>query len=264
MKIVSLIPSATEIISALNLCNDLVGISHECDYPKEISKLPKLTTSRIKTKESSLKIDYNIKEILEKSLSVYEVKSDLLKKLDPDVIITQSQCSVCAVSLKDVEECCEIISDSSVVGFDTETKPAFKKGVHHDVSLLQLSANNNIFLFRVNKIGLPKMVIDILSSKDITKVGIDIKNDISGLKKIKFFHELNFIDLNTLALKSGFKSIGAVKLSIMLLGYRISKKQRLSDWAADELTVQQIDYAAIDAWICPQILNVFKDRSLYP
>ena len=105
MKIVSLIPSATEIIFALGLCDNLVGISHECDYPKEILKLPKLTTSRIKTKQSSLKIDYDIKKILEKSLSVYEVKSDLLRKLDPDVIITQSQCSVCAVSLKDVKEC---------------------------------------------------------------------------------------------------------------------------------------------------------------
>ncbi|MFL2661835.1 MAG: ABC transporter substrate-binding protein [Alphaproteobacteria bacterium] len=105
MKIVSLIPSATEIIFALNLCDNLVGISHECDYPKEILKLPKLTTSRIKIEQSSLKIDYDIKKILEKSLSVYEVKSDLLRKLDPDVIITQSQCSVCAVSLKDVEEC---------------------------------------------------------------------------------------------------------------------------------------------------------------
>ena len=105
MKIVSLIPSATEIISALNLSDNLVGISHECDYPKEILKLPKLTTSRIEIEQSSSKIDYDIKKILEQSLSVYEVKSDLLKKLDPDVIITQSQCSVCAVSLKDVEEC---------------------------------------------------------------------------------------------------------------------------------------------------------------
>ena len=105
MKIVSLIPSATEIITALNLSNNLVGISHECDHPKEVLKLPKLTTSRIKTKQSSLKIDYEIKEILEQSLSVYEVKSDLLKRLDPDVIITQSQCSVCAVSLAEVEKC---------------------------------------------------------------------------------------------------------------------------------------------------------------
>ena len=107
MKIVSLIPSATEIIAALNLSKNLVGISHECDYPKEILKLPKLTDSKIKIEQSSLKIDIDIKKILEKSLSVYEVKSSLLKELNPDVIITQSQCSVCAVSLKDVEECLE-------------------------------------------------------------------------------------------------------------------------------------------------------------
>jgi iron complex transport system substrate-binding protein len=105
MKIISLIPSATEIIFALNLGDSLVGISHECDYPKGILKLPRLTTSRIKTEQSSLNIDYDIKKILEQSLSVYEVKSNLLRKLDPDVIITQSQCSVCAISLKDVEEC---------------------------------------------------------------------------------------------------------------------------------------------------------------
>ncbi len=107
MKIISLIPSATEIIAALNLSKNLVGVSHECDYPKEILELPKLTDSKIKLEQSSLKIDKDIKKILEKSLSVYEVKSSLLKKLNPDVIITQSQCSVCAVSLKDVEECLE-------------------------------------------------------------------------------------------------------------------------------------------------------------
>ena len=90
--------------SQCSVCAVSLKDVEECDYPKEILKLPKLTTSRIKTEQSSLKIDYDIKKILEKSLSVYEVKSDLLRKLDPDVIITQSQCSVCAVSLKDVED----------------------------------------------------------------------------------------------------------------------------------------------------------------
>ena len=76
--------------------------------------------------------------------------------------------------------------------------------------------------------------------------------------------ESNFLDLNSLAIQKGFKSIGAVKLSIMLLGYRISKKQRLSDWSANQLTEFQISYAAIDAWICPKILEAFKEKLLYP
>ena len=134
MKIISLIQSATEIINALNLSNNLVGISHECDHPKEVLKLPKLTTSRIATELSSLKIDNNIKEILEKSLSVYEVKSDLLKKLDPDVIITQSQCSVCAVSLKDVEECLAKFTKRKPILIDL--KPNTFEEVLKDINLV--------------------------------------------------------------------------------------------------------------------------------
>ena len=139
MKIVSLIPSATEIISALNLCDNLVGISHECDYPKEILKLPRLTTSRIKTEQSSLKIDNDIKKILEQSLSVYEVKSDLLKELDPDVIITQSQCSVCAVSLKDVEEC--LIKFINKEPLLIDLKPNTFEEVLNDINLIGKKLN---------------------------------------------------------------------------------------------------------------------------
>ncbi|MFL2661906.1 MAG: ABC transporter substrate-binding protein [Alphaproteobacteria bacterium] len=134
MKIISLIPSATEIISALNLSDNLVGISHECDYPKEVLKLPKLTTSRIKTKQSSLKIDYEIKEILEQSLSIYEVKSELLKKLDPDVIITQSQCSICAVSLTDVEKCLSKFINRKPLLIDL--KPNTFEEVLNDINLV--------------------------------------------------------------------------------------------------------------------------------
>ncbi len=142
MKIVSLIPSATEIISALNLSHNLVGISHECDYPKEILKLPKLTTSRIKTELSSLKIDHDIKEILEQSLSVYEVKSDLLKKLDPDVIITQSQCSVCAVSLKEVEKCLNNFINKKPLLIDL--KPNTFDQVLEDINLVGKKLNKKV------------------------------------------------------------------------------------------------------------------------
>tara|TARA_B100001741_G_C16349013_1_gene503124 strand:- start:74 stop:652 length:579 start_codon:yes stop_codon:yes gene_type:complete len=167
-------------------------------------------------------------------------------------------------SLKDVSSCLKVLSKADIIGFDTETKPSFAKGVFYPTSLIQLSYKNDIFLFRLNKIGLVQGVIDILINPSILKVGIDIKNDLSDLKKIHLFNEANFVDLNQLAIQKGFKSIGAVKLSIMLLGCRISKKQRLSDWSVDFLTDAQIEYAAIDAWICPKILQAFMDKSLYP
>ena len=105
MRIVSLIPAATEIISSLGLIDKLVGVSHECDFPKDILNLPKLTKSNVKDKQSSSDIHKNIKKILTLGLSVYEVDADLLKVLKPDIIITQSQCSVCAVGLDDVKKC---------------------------------------------------------------------------------------------------------------------------------------------------------------
>jgi len=165
---------------------------------------------------------------------------------------------------QNIEKFCKIISKQEIIGFDTETKPSFKRGVSYNVSLLQFSFSNQAFIFRLNKIGLDDKLIHILCNPSIAKVGIDIKNDISGLKKIKFFNESNIIDLNLLAVEKGFKSIGAVKLSIMLLGYRISKKQRLSDWGSNRLTMSQLIYAATDAWICVKIFQSFKDKSLYP
>ena len=151
-----------------------------------------------------------------------------------------------------------------VIGFDTETKPSFTKGVIHSISLLQLSVKDDVFLLRLDKIGLHKKIIKILTNPDIIKVGIDVKNDLLALKKIHTFQESGFIDLNILATNKGFKSIGAVKLSIMLLGFRISKKQRLSDWSANKLTHAQMNYAAIDAWICPKILESFSANLLFP
>ena len=166
--------------------------------------------------------------------------------------------------IQKVSDHCKEIANCSIVGFDTETKPAFKKGVSYNISLLQLSANDQVFLFRIDKIGFHSAIIDILENPDIVKVGIDLKNDLLGLKKIQNFKENNFVDLNTLAINKGYKSIGAVKLSIMFLGFRISKKQRLSDWSLNKLSDAQIEYAAIDAWICPKILNSFKTKLLYP
>ena len=166
-------------------------------------------------------------------------------------------------NLKNMNKYCSLISKSSIIGFDTETKPSFQKGISHDVSLIQIAVNNDVYLFRINKIGFDNQLASIFTDPKILKVGIDINNDLIGLKKIYSFKEENFLDLNQLALKNGFRSIGAVKLSIMLLGCRISKQQRLTDWSSNILTNKQKEYAAIDAWICPKIFKVFKDKKLF-
>jgi iron complex transport system substrate-binding protein len=104
MQIVSLLPSTTEIVCALGLKKNLVGRSHECDFPKGIDQLPVCTAAKIDSSRSSLEIDQQVKRILEQGVSIYQVHAELLKKLQPDIILTQAQCEVCAVSLKEVEE----------------------------------------------------------------------------------------------------------------------------------------------------------------
>jgi iron complex transport system substrate-binding protein len=104
MRIVSLIASATEIVCALGLEDQLVGISHECDFPASILRLPRCTETKFKTEGSSAEIDARVKELVRQGLSVYRVFEDRLRELKPDVLVTQIQCEVCAVSEKDVRD----------------------------------------------------------------------------------------------------------------------------------------------------------------
>ena len=103
-KIVSLLPSCTETICKLGYSENLVGISHECDYPNSISGLPVLTKARVSSERNSIEINQCVSDLLEKGLSVYDVHASLLKSLSPDIIVTQAQCEACAVSLDQVKE----------------------------------------------------------------------------------------------------------------------------------------------------------------
>lgn len=115
-RIVSLIASATEIVCALGFENQLIGRSHECDYPPSVKSLPQLTSPKFNVEGSSYEIDSRVKAIVQEALSVYRVDAAALERLRPTHIITQSQCEVCAVSLKDVETAvCEMVSTRPVI-----------------------------------------------------------------------------------------------------------------------------------------------------
>ena len=103
-RIVSLLPSCTEIICKLGYKENLVGISHECDYPNSISGLPVLTKARLSTKGTSIDINQSVTDLLQRGLSVYDVDSYLLKSLSPDIFVTQAQCEACAVSLDQIKD----------------------------------------------------------------------------------------------------------------------------------------------------------------
>ena len=145
----------------------------------------------------------------------------------------------------------DALKKENLLGMDTETKPSFKKGVIHKVSLLQLSTPDDVYVFRLNHIGLPEELVKILNNRRILKVGIALHDDIKDLKKLNpACKPQHTVDLNKMAQDMGFESIGAKKLSALVLGFTISKSEQTSNWESETLSPGQLKYAATDAWIC--------------
>jgi len=154
----------------------------------------------------------------------------------------------------------QALKGAQLLGFDTETKPTFKKGRFHHVALLQLSTEENAFLFRLNKITLPRFVIEILEDTNITKVGVALRDDLNGLKKIMPFNPQGFIDLQQFVKHYGIEDNGLKKLVANILGFRISKRYQTSNWEQELLETDQLTYAATDAWVCRQIYTELNNH----
>lgn len=147
-RIISLLPAATEIICALGLEENLVGRSHECDYPQSIQHLPVCSDAKFLPGSSSKAIDQQVKEILTNSLSIYKIDKDLIKSLNPNIIITQAQCDVCAVSLKDVEESLfELIgSETQIISLEPNTLTAIFNDIRSVAKTLEIEERAAILL----------------------------------------------------------------------------------------------------------------------
>lgn len=191
------------------------------------------------------------KPIMFKESITKEELTDLpLRWFDGEIVVVDD--------LKKLERAVEILSKAKVIGFDTETKPAFKKGIFNKVALLQLSVKNQAFLFRLNRIGLPLEIIKILANPGIIKPGVAINDDIKALNKIRAFIPRGFIELQDHAKSLGITDFSLKKLAAITCGFRISKGQQLSNWEADELTEAQQIYAATDAWAALEIFENFS------
>lgn len=162
---------------------------------------------------------------------------------------------ICIEENDQLDEVMPYLWNAEYVGFDTETKPSFRKGQKNMVSLLQLSVDGKAFLFRLNRLGLPDDVARFLSSGKVIKVGVAIHDDIKALNQLKKFRPGGFIDLQDMVKDYGIISSGLKKLAAIVLGYSISKRQQVTNWENEILTPAQKTYAATDAWICMKIFE---------
>ena len=191
------------------------------------------------------------------------MKKLIQNKVDKKTIATFPTVSfpgriVVVLSATEAERAVDYLLSQPVLGFDTETRPSFKKGVHHKCSLLQVSTANCCFLFRLNYIGMCPAVKRLLEDNTVTKVGLAWKNDALGLHQLGEFQMGEFVDLQDMAHQLGIEDQSLMKLYANVFGERISKRQQLTNWERDVLEESQKRYAAIDAWACVRLYEEFK------
>lgn len=187
---------------------------------------------------------------LKHSITDEEINNLPLKQFEGEIIVIENR--------EEFRRQLPFLQIQDILGFDTETRPSFKKGVRNSISLLQLSVNGKAFLFRINKLGFPNELAKILSNEKIIKVGLAIKDDIRGLQKIESFKPKGFIDLQDYVKYFQIENFSLRKLAGLVLNMRISKAQRLTNWEISELSVKQQRYAATDAWVSLEIYKRLK------
>lgn len=156
-------------------------------------------------------------------------------------------------SEREADKAVPFLLSKDILGVDTETRPSFKKGQQHKVSLLQVATEDICFLFRLNYIGMVTSVISLLSNTDVPMVGLSWHDDLAALQKRMEFKPGLFIDIQDIIGDIGIEDKSLQKLYANIFKQKISKRQRLTNWDADVLSDKQMSYAATDAWACVRL-----------
>lgn len=165
---------------------------------------------------------------------------------------------------RDVEPAVEELRREGLIGFDTETRPSFKKGHFNKVSLIQLSTHTKCFLFRINITGLSQPIVDLLEDPQVVKIGLSTHDDFHNLNKLRLIHPDGFVELQNFVKNFRIADNSLTRIFGILFGMRVSKGQRLTNWEAEHLSPAQQSYAALDAWACIRIFEHLKSGAFNP
>ena len=192
-----------------------------------------------------------------------------LLRIAPDVInglqpIEFSGTITVVEDVKSLQLFTERMANVSRVGFDTESRPAFIKGQHFPVSIIQISLEDEVFILKLKKLGLNKEIKSMLSNPVIEKIGVGVGDDIKRLQESGFFKPAGFTDLAEIAKKKGLIQCGARALTARYLGRKLVKSSQTTNWARSSLTERQLTYAATDAWVCLHLIKpLIEDNTDY-
>jgi ribonuclease D len=193
--------------------------------------------------------------------------ADLARSITPEALQALPICRYegpveVVESAEQLDEAIRDLAAERVVGFDTETRPAFRVGERYLPSLVQFATARAVYLFQVQQRDFSAAIRDVLASQRIVKVGISVTHDLRTLKELFDFDAQGVVDLGRVAKRHGVKQTGVRSLAGLFLDARITKGASTSNWAAAQLTRQQIQYAATDAWVCRELYLRFQALAL--
>ncbi len=186
-----------------------------------------------------------------KSITKEEISTFPLEEFAGRIIIAQTE--------KEVQKAVSYLSSFPIIGFDTETRPSFKKGIVRGVALMQLATEDTCILIRLNMTGFPVCLTEFLANPRIKKIGLSLRDDFLSMNRRMPIEPKGFVDLQQIVPRYGFSDIGLQKVYALLFRKKISKGQQLSNWEAETLTDAQKKYASLDAWAC---LKIYKELKL--
>jgi ribonuclease D len=170
---------------------------------------------------------------------------------------------ICLVTTpQDLERARADILQERIVGFDTETRPAFRKGESYPPCLFQAATARTVYLFQLRRMEFFPLLVELLAARRIVKAGVAVADDLRTLRQVFDFAAENVVDLGIVARRAGYEQTGLRNLAGIFMGIRITKGIKTSNWAAPNLSAPQITYAATDAWVCRELHLRFLEQGL--
>ena len=191
---------------------------------------------------------------LRRAISREEINELPIRRYEGDVRLV--------ASAEDLGRAMADIRAERVLGFDTETRPAFRKGEHHLPCLVQAATARAVYLFPLQRMDFSAAVAEFLAAPEIVKIGISLAHDLRELKLVFPLQEASMLDAGAAVQRYGYEQTGLRNLAALFLGFRIPKGSRTSNWAARQLSPAQLTYAATDAWVCRELFLRFEELGL--
>ncbi len=190
--------------------------------------------------------------MFDKEITKHQVNELPLQRYEGKVVVVSNA--------EQLAQALQELNQAPVIGFDTESKPTFRKGDYNPVAMIQMAVPGKVYLIRINLTGFTEELRALFSNEKVVKAGISIRDDIKDLQKLAYFRPVNVVDLNNLAQEIGVLNIGVRSLAGIFLGIRISKSQQTSNWERETLSPSQLTYAATDAWVCLKIYEKLEEK----